>query len=422
MKKVHKICCVLISFSLLVASVYAEDTVVSATSDAPTWESVRAERQAAKEARLALQAEKKAAKESAKAEKLAAKLASMSDEERAAYEAKEAEKKAAAEAKASEKQAKLEEKQALKAEKQAAKDAAKAEKQAAKDAALQEKLDKMTPEQKAKYDAKQAEKAKIKEDIESDRAMRKTTLEETSKKAEIPYFYFDIEEGLELAQVTRIVLKDDRSNFVFNDTLVGAYVNVKTTGFKFVNPMIKASALMGMGEIFNNMKVSTSTFNWGADFLAGLDYKFSFWDYAYLNFAPAFHLLYQDTDRFNYLNMGIAGYASFEMPLAYHWTIALSGQISYDWGNFGSNALLETYDYVWQKSASIGVRYSGRHVNKYNYIGDSAELLQIKKERVQAFKQAKKDAKATKAAERKAASDAKKAASAERKAAEKESQ
>ena len=375
-----------------VPQVFAQDSDANAER-VLTFEDQKLEWKAEREA-------KKAERERIAAEKLSAKLEKMTPEQRAEYDAKEAEKKAAEAAKV----------QAAE-EKKAAKEAADAEKQAAKDAALQEKLAAMTPDQKAAFEEKEALKAKLKAEKDEEKAMRKATLEQTARKTDLPYLYLDVDYGLELTKVQRVIIKEGRSNFVFNDTLVGAYCTAKLTGFKFLNPMLKASALMGMGSTFNNMKFTTSTFNWGADLFAGIDGRINFWDYLYLNIAPGFHLLYQDADRFNYLNLGIAGYLSVELPIAYHWTIAVGGQASYDWGNFGNNSLLETYDHVWQAGVNVGIRYSGKHVNKYNYIGDSAELLQLKKDRKNAVK-----------AEKKAKAEAKKAAAAERKAAEKESQ
>ncbi len=374
MKKV-KIICALVTLSLACTSIYAQ------ASEEMTWESQKIIRQQEKEAKA------KAARE--------AKLARMSPEQKSAFLAKEAEKeKALAEKKAA--------KDAAAAEKKAAKDTAAAEKKAAKDAALQEKLSSMTPEQRAKFEEKEALKAKIKADIEADQAMRKATLAETKTKVDFPYFTLDIDEGIELVNVNRVMLKTDRSNYVISDVLAGAYVNVRTNGFKVVNPMLKVSALMGMGETFNNMKVKTSSFIYGVDGFLGLDCRANFWNYAFLNFAPGVHCLFQDADRFTYLDLGLGAYLSVEMPISYNWTIILGGQATYDWGNFGTNALLETYDHVWQTSIDIGVRYSSKHVNKYNYIGDSAELQKIKKARVQALKDKKKAEKAAKAAAKKA--------------------
>ena len=379
---------VLLALSLISSGIFAEEKVL-------TWEDQKLEIEARIEAR-------KAAREQAAKARLEAKLAKMTPEKRAEFEAKEAEKKAALDAKQADKER-------IAAEKKVAKEAATAERQAAKEAATQEKLAAMTPEQKAKYDEKEALKAKLKAEIEADKAMRKETLEKTAIKPVLPYMYFDCDFGLDFVDVTRVVLKNDRSNFIFNDNLLGVSATMKVVGFKPFIPLLKVTGLMGTGSTFNDMKVTTSTFNYGVDLFAGLDYRISCWDYLFINLAPGFHLLYQDTDRFGYLNLGIGTNVSFELPVSYEFTVILGGQASYDWGNFGNNALLETYDYVWQYGATLGVRFSKQHVNKYNYTGDSAELIQIKKDRKKALKaelQAKKDAKKAAAAEAKAAKGA----------------
>ncbi len=402
---VKKIILVSLSLFLLSSGLFAEEEKVL------TWEDQKLEMQAAKEAKKQEKAAKAAAKEELAEKKIQEKAAKMSDEERAAYLASESEKKAARDAAKAEKEAAAAEKLAAKEAAKAEKEQAAAQKKAEKDAALQEKLAAMTPEQRAKYDEKEALKAKIKADIEADQAMRKATIEATAKKPNLPYMYLDAEYGLELAQITRVVLQNDRSNFVFKDSLVGANATLKLTGFKPFVPLLKVSALLGLGSTFNDMKMTTSGLNFGADLFAGIDYRINFWDYLYLNLAPGFHFLYQSTSRFNYMDLGIGAYASFELPISYEWTVILGGQASYDWGNFGNNALLETYDYVWQYSGTLGVRFSKKHVNKYNYIGDSAELIQIKKDRKAAFK-----------ADKKAKAQARKAAAAEAKAAKAASQ
>ena len=375
MKKsiIKKIFCVAMALALVTTSVFAQNADNAAKADKVRVEKTESEKQAEKAAQAA---EKQAAKEKAAAEKQAAK-------EKAAQE-----------------------KQAALAAKNAQKAAAKAEKEKLASEKLAAKIAAMTPEQKAKYDAKQAEKAKLKAQVEADRAMRKATWESTKPTAELPKLQIDLQEGVELAKVSRVVLKENRSNFVYSDTLLGAYVTAKTAGFELLNPMVKLSLLAGLGETFNDAKVSTTTFNFGVDTFLGVDYKANFWDFAALNITPGVHMLYQNTDRFNYLNLGLGGYFSVELPLAYEWTLVLGGQATYDWGNFGDNFYLETYDHVWQTSFDLGVRYSTKQTNKFNYLGDSAELRQVKRDRVKEFKAQKA---AEKAAKKQASKEATKA-------------
>ncbi len=339
-----------------------------------------------------------------------AKLAKMSEEQRAEYLAKQAEKEAAAAEKAAAKEAAAAEKAAAQAEKKAAKEAAAAEKAAAKQAALEAKLASMTPEQRAKYDKKQADKAAVKAYLDKRHADRTEARKEYAQQVELPEFKIVYEYGIEGIDVTRIIVQNDRSNYVFKDTLAGAYFLVKTDCFTPINPLIKVSALMGMGNTFNDASYKTSTFNYGVDGFLGLDYKISFWDYLFLNLTPGVHALYQNADRFDYINLGVGGYASAELPVGYEWTVVVGGQITYDWGNYGTNKLLETYDAVWQTSFDLGIRYSKKNVNKYNYCGDTEKSVQEVRDFVKAKKQAKKDAKKAKAEARKAAQAEAKAA------------
>ncbi|MCR4790654.1 MAG: hypothetical protein K5839_06205 [Treponemataceae bacterium] len=229
----------------------------------------------------------------------------------------------------------------------------------------------------------------------------------------IPKISFYIDEGFELSKVTRVILQEDRSNYVFEDQMLGIYCTVKTDGFAPINPLVKVTALMPMSLYFNDCKLKSSTFNFGLDGFLGFDFRTSFYDYVFLNFAPGFHAMYEKTDRYNLMNLGLGAYISAEMPIAYEWTIVLGGQFSYDWGNFGDNSLLETYDRVWQTGIDLGVRYSKKKPNNYNYLNETAEMLEARRAAFAAKKAAKKAAIQAKKDAKKAAAEAKKAAQAE---------
>ena len=80
----------------------------------------------------------------------------------------------------------------------------------------------------------------------------------------------------------------------------------------------------------------------------------------------------------------------------------LDGTFSFDYPNFGTNSLVQPYDYAWQYQLNLGVRYSVKGKNKYSYIRQSEKSLQ--RETAKAEKKArKKELKAEKRAERKAA-------------------
>ena len=66
--------------------------------------------------------------------------------------------------------------------------------------------------------------------------------------------------------------------------------------------------------------------------------------------------------------MGIGVVSGFEYPIAKHWTILTDAMFSVDYPNFGSNSLVQPFDYSWQYHASLGVRYSKKGRNEYSYI------------------------------------------------------
>ena len=411
-------------------------------------ERLAAEKQAAKvAAKEAKEVEKKAAQEAA----LQKKLDAMSEEDKAAYlqkiaekEAALAEKQAAKEAKLAEKEAIQQEKQAekerLAAEKQAEKEAKEAEKKAAQEAALQKKLDAMSEEDRAAYLQKMAEKeaalaekqaakeAKLaaKQEAKEQRAAEKQAQSEKIKAAfanpdengmvtfeastgyvvTVPKVDIVYEEGLAMSQITRIETQENRSNYVLRDNLVGAYFTVKTSSNQLFNPMMRVAAYTPLNETFNGVPQTVQQRNVALDGFIGLDFRYSVIDFAFLTFAPGLHMAYEYTDRFNYLNTGLEVRGGLELPISYQWTILGGCAVSFDYGNLGSNKYIEPYNYVWQWDLDLGVRYSTKVPNKYNYLHETAQTIQDRAD----AKAAKKEAKAQAKAEKKAAADEKKAA------------
>ena len=100
--------------------------------------------------------------------------------------------------------------------------------------------------------------------------------------------------------------------------------------------------------------------------------------------------------------LGGGALAGLELPIEPRWSILLDGTFSFDYPNFGTNSLVQPYDYSWQYQLNLGVRYSVKGKNRYSYIRQSEKSLQ-KEELKAENKAAKKELKAQKRAERKAA-------------------
>lgn len=186
---------------------------------------------------------------------------------------------------------------------------------------------------------------------------------------EKPFVIFDY--GLSCSWVNRVVNQEDfgRSNFNYQDFLVGAYVTMQTMHMKPLNSMVRLAGYYPMSFTFNDVpQVSKAILRGSADLFAGILFELDMWNYVRINLAPGLHVFYQYSDRFNFVHVGGAALANIELPIAKHWTIKLDGIASIDYGNFGSNKNIEVYDVCWQYQLDLGFRYSKKAPNKYNYL------------------------------------------------------
>ena len=78
--------------------------------------------------------------------------------------------------------------------------------------------------------------------------------------------------------------------------------------------------------------------------------------------------MYQATDQYHLLYLGLGILVGAELPVAKRWTVLINGMISADYPNFGTNRQSQPYSVSWNYQADLGVRYSTRGVHKYSYI------------------------------------------------------
>ena len=176
-------------------------------------------------------------------------------------------------------------------------------------------------------------------------------------------------EGLTASWLTRIIKQTERSNFVFKDFLPGLYFGVQTASFKPLNTLIRLAAFYPLSSSFNKIpQAPKSPLHFGIDFFGGADFEIFMLKYVRLNFSPGLHLFFLNSDRWNYLNLGIAGHLRLELPLTRSWTILLNGMASLDNGNLGANRLMEPFDIVYQYQVDAGIRYSKKISNAYSYL------------------------------------------------------
>jgi hypothetical protein len=182
-----------------------------------------------------------------------------------------------------------------------------------------------------------------------------------------PFVVFN--EGLTASWVTRIIRNETRSNFVLTDFMPGAYFGIKTVNMQPLNSIVRVALFYPLSFTFNEVpQVPKNVIRFAVDAFAGIDIELDMWDYVRINMAPGVHFLFQNADRWNFVNLGLGGLVGLELPIAKHWTILLNGMASIDYGNLGTNRTMEPFDIVYQYQIDVGVRFSKRNPNKFSYI------------------------------------------------------
>ncbi|MBQ5472507.1 MAG: hypothetical protein IIT58_10980 [Treponema sp.] len=198
----------------------------------------------------------------------------------------------------------------------------------------------------------------------------KTGFPEITEK---PFVTF--EEGVSGAMVNRLIINEERSNFVWENYMIGAYCTMKTENLKPFDGIVRVSAYYPFKNTFNGMdQPSKQTILYAFDLFAGPTLHFDGWKYIQFNLAAGLHYMYQLTDAFHLNYLGIGAVGTIELPLANHWTILMNATFAVDYPNFGTNRYMQPYNYSWQYHADLGVRYSRRKSNKYSYMHSRKQL------------------------------------------------
>jgi hypothetical protein len=184
-----------------------------------------------------------------------------------------------------------------------------------------------------------------------------------------PKHPFVFSEGVAASWLTRIIKQTGRSNFVFGDFLPGLYFSMKMANFNLLTPMIRLAAYYPLESTFNKIPQPAKTpLHYAADLFAAPNFELDMIKYARFNLAPGLHLFFLNSERWNYLNVGVAGLAGVELPLTRGWTVLINGMVSLDNGNLGGNRNMEPFDIVYQYQVDIGIRYSKKAPNEFSYI------------------------------------------------------
>jgi hypothetical protein len=170
--------------------------------------------------------------------------------------------------------------------------------------------------------------------------------------------------GLTGTFVTRIIKQTARSNFVFEDYMAGVFVNIKTVPLKPINFMARVGAYYPLLAYFNNFpQPSNNPLHFAADLTLGPVFEPVINNTIRFNLAPSLHLFFQNSDRWNYLHLGLAAVAGVELPITLRWIIYIDGLASLDYGSLGNNKTIEPLDIVYQYQFGIGF-HVGPKVNR----------------------------------------------------------
>jgi len=172
-------------------------------------------------------------------------------------------------------------------------------------------------------------------------------------------------EGASCSWLTRIIKQTGRSNFVFEDFLVGLYYRMDLHTPIKLTPLVRVAAFYPLITTFNDYPQKPKTpLHYALDMNLGLNFNMLNFAYFRLNAGPAMHMFFLNSDRWNYFELGAALFLGMELPLSPRWTLISNGFASYDNGNLGANRTMEPFDTAYQYQVDIGVRYSKRMENK----------------------------------------------------------
>ncbi|MBQ1832252.1 MAG: hypothetical protein II114_00560 [Treponema sp.] len=185
---------------------------------------------------------------------------------------------------------------------------------------------------------------------------------------EKPFVIFN--EGATYALVTRLEKQENRSNFVYEDHLLGLFFSIQTENMHPLNSLVKLSVYYPFAHEFNDVpQTAKQVILYAADLFAGPMIQTDMWKYVRISASIGLHYMYQLSDEYHLHYLGAGLLAGLELPLASYWTILANGTFTFDYPNFGSNAKVQPFDFSWQYHFDLGVRFSKKAANEFSYIG-----------------------------------------------------
>ncbi|MCI6808768.1 MAG: hypothetical protein MR958_00950 [Spirochaetia bacterium] len=210
-----------------------------------------------------------------------------------------------------------------------------------------------------------------KEEKKATRAAKKA-----EKDAKEYNFKFRINEGGSFGQITRIEKMDNRSNFVRETMIAGAFVNFQTVDlYDKIDFTIQLAGYYPVHNAFNGMKqFPKNKLNYAIDGFLGATYTWDKIKYIPIDLSLGLHSMYQLTDEYHMVYVGLGFLGTVNFPLSERWTIVNNYFFSYDDANLGSNKKIQHFDAAYQYHIDLGFRYSKRAKNSYYYIAKKQAL------------------------------------------------
>lgn len=204
---------------------------------------------------------------------------------------------------------------------------------------------------------------------EKDNLNPKTGFPEIENK---PFVIFN--EGVCASQMTRIIVQEERSNFVWQDYEIGAFVEMQTVNMQPFNSILRVAGYYPFFHTFNGMQqIPKQVLLYGGDLFYGIMFESDMWKYINFKYALGPHFCYQLSDEFHHIWLGFGGLLGLELPVAQRWSIVVNGLGTLDSANLGTNKKLQPYNVAWKYQAELGFRYSKKAANHYSYIKPKEE-------------------------------------------------
>lgn len=194
--------------------------------------------------------------------------------------------------------------------------------------------------------------------------------------------------GASWASITRIQKKDNVSNFVWNDKMIGAFYEVQSHDLLTFSDLIainftgRLAVYYPYNYTFRKVpQMPTQVLLYAFDVFTAPVLTLNFHDRVRIDLEFGLHLLYQLNDMWHYFHIGPGAKLDVEFPVSPRWTVLLGGMFSWDNGNYGNNGTQRPFDYTWEYQVQIGARCSMSYLNRNSYITYKPKKPKVKRVR-----------------------------------------